>query len=571
MKINNSLTGLHPAEGQRSRTSRIFAKKTSLSWGPLFFGATVLFSMQTPTHADATFKINTAVPMSVSGGDDIQQLKHLISGVGWEFSATAETDVRLKKLNMKSLRCINIDVLKGDFGGDKKFTISDTAALDVQLKACRDIGANPHVVVAVRLPEQLLFKPVTKDQEAPGQMGLVTEEVLGPTDWELFRNYYEAYFEYVLITKKFPNARFEVGNEPDSGSAIQAKAPRPPAGSAASYAAYLELYKNVAQAAEAFEAKHPGVKVTLGGPAITPFTYRFGDFHWGDRFIRDCGLGKIKLDFISLHYYGNLSSLRGEYAAPYPSFTTQLKSFQSARDVYMPGVPIWVTEWGPSYHTNNTLESSINANYIGAAWSADFVDAMLENKVDGALFLVTTDLAAWNKEGGIDQIWGWPSLFTSTITTKGVYPKALHHVFEIVNRLKGKRSAVTLTGSKSIKGIAVADSSTRKVQLMLWNYASEISEFKPAVEKARDEKVTLQLGDGQRFFGTANVQAQRWLVSKEHSDAHSQFQREKKLDNRVELQRVDSKFFALTDKAKLIQFSMPPSSVALIELTPKAK
>ena len=107
--------------------------------------------------------------------------------------------------------------------------------------------------------------------------------------------------------------------------------------------------------------------------------------------LRDCGQQKIKLDFIGLHYYGNISSLDGQYPANFPSFIVMLADTRRARDRYCPGTPICMTEWGPSYHTDNSPTARVNANHIGAAWSPAFLNSGAQQ------FFGTTSVAvqAW--------------------------------------------------------------------------------------------------------------------------------------------------------------------------------
>jgi hypothetical protein len=245
--------------------------------------------------------------------------------VGWEFSPTAATTAGLKRIGIKTIRCINVD-LPGRFAKDGQYVIKEPNYLLANLATCREVVARPHVVVAAGVPDELRL---AERDLPPGERGLMGSQLrkaaFGPTDWLRFRNYCKAFFRYVLMTKGFADAEFEVGNEPDIGGAVVPRPPKPANGSAALYRAYFEWYCNVARAAVEFEREHPPQKVRLGGPALAwAFTFHFGDFNWASRFLRDCGQQKIKLDFIGVHYYGNISSIDGEYPAIYPSFIGML-------------------------------------------------------------------------------------------------------------------------------------------------------------------------------------------------------------------------------------------------------
>jgi len=100
-----------------------------------------------------------------------------------------------------------------------------------------------------------------------------------------------------------------------------------------------------------------------------------------------------------------------------------LKATVAARDRYCPGVPIQITEWGASYRTDNSPESAVNANNVGAAWSAAFLNLMLRCRVDDALYLVTTDLRHQDQDGKWETVWGWPSLFTNPNACGHASPK----------------------------------------------------------------------------------------------------------------------------------------------------
>ncbi|MFA6293563.1 MAG: glycosyl hydrolase, partial [Victivallales bacterium] len=492
--------------------------------------------VQPACRADSMILLKPTGAWSVTGKDDVQQLKRLASGVGWEFEPNADTSAGLKKIGIKTIRCINVDPLPGKFSKEGNFIVDKPDRLLAHLDTCRKIGANPHIIIATGLLPELR---ITAQDIPEAQRGLfgnqAAQTVFGPRDWEKFRLYCEAYFKYVLIDQKFPEARFEVANEPDLGAFLHPLPPKPANGSRASYEAYFNLYKNVALAAVQFEKTNPGMHAKLGGPAIAwAYTFKFGDFNWAERFLRDCGEQKLKLDFMGVHYYGNISSLDGEYSATYPSFTEMLKFTKAARDRYCPGLPIWITEWGASYQTNNSPSSAINGNHIGAAWSAAYLDTMLQSGVDGALYLVTTDLRQKNKDGKFENVWGWPSLFVNPNAFGKTYPKAPYHVFDMVSRLEGTRVEAT-RGGKYVNCFASADKGNKSVTVMVWNYGCQIPETKLPVENAVHEAVTLRIREAEAFFGTRAVRMKRWLVSETVSNAYQIFQKEGKIDSRSEL------------------------------------
>lgn len=525
------------------------------------------------SYADSLILVKATEPWSVTGKSDVQQLKHLASGVGWDFGANAATTAGLKELGIKTVRCINVG-LPGHFDKSGKYRVDEKARTRIfyNLATCREIGASPHICIANAsdLEDELRVtaKNIPDSPQKKEFMGNVTADIYGPSNWEKFQNWCEAYFEYVIITQKFPDARFEVGNEPDIGGSFVPFPPKPARGSAALYDAYFKLYQNVAEAAGRFEKNHPGVKVKLGGPALAwAFTFKFGDFNWSERFLRDCSEKKVKLDFIGLHSYGNLCSLNGEYPANYPSFKDMLKTTLAARDRYCPGVPVWFTEWGASYNT----DASINADHVGAAWTAAFLNTLLENRVDGALYLVTTDLLNQAKDGkGADiKSMGWPALFMNPDLFDGrAVPKAPCHVFSMISRLEGERCESS-RGAKSVNSFVSADKNKHTITAIIWNYDYRIPEIEAGVENAQREGVIVRVRDAAEFFGTGKVKVERWLVGKTTSDAYNLFLKGGKsaVDGRAELQKVDSGSLTILDGSLDAGFAMPPSSVSFLVLS----
>lgn len=541
--------------------------KPSLKITVVLLGALLSLTPFTVRADEPIIRVKSTAPLSITGGDDLAKFKSLRAGVGWEFSPNDETADHLKKLGVKYIRCINVDPLPGAFDEKGAFIVGKPYKLDAHLATCRQVGAIPHVCLGIRVPRELELSgnDLKTDSGIMGQQASTRKYWNG--DWEKIKAYWKAYFEYVLITNNFPNARFEVGNEPD----IDGPFPRLPEpgltrGSIKLYDMYFQIYKQAAQAAAEFENER-GIKVTIGGPAITmAYSFRFGSFNWIERFLQDCAKEKTKLDFIGIHYYGNYSSLTGNYQAFYPSFKDMLKVAVAARDTFRPATPIILTEWGPSYITDNSEASSVNASHIGAAWTAEFINLMLDSGIDDALYLVTTDLAEKPKETGPKpgNIWGWPSLFVNPNVFGKPYPKPIFHVFEMISRLEGGR--VESNRSGSVRSFCVA--SKDKLQCLIWNYNARIPEHSPAVEMGQRESVILQVGDAAQFFKTNKLKVERWLVSESVGNALQLFKTRGKLDDHCRETKVASGEVSIIDGVIQYGCDMPASSVSLVEITP---
>jgi hypothetical protein len=167
---------------------------------------------------------------SVTGGDDLKQLKCLASGVGHEFEPNDKTSAFLKQVGMKSIRAINVDPLPGKFDETGRFIVGVNGHLEDALDICRKSGADPHVIIANSIHPDLRIKE-DDHKNNPELMGVVHSAPYGPNDWRKFQRYCEAYFEYVMVTKGVKNARFEAANGPDIGGVYGRTPPRPANGS----------------------------------------------------------------------------------------------------------------------------------------------------------------------------------------------------------------------------------------------------------------------------------------------------------------------------------------------------
>jgi xylan 1,4-beta-xylosidase len=508
-----------------------------------------------------TIQINPSVEYNVTQ-NDISHLRRLAGGVGWEFEPNVKTDEGLKKIGIRKIRCINVDPLLGTFDAKEEFHIAPPGNQHLQnhFTSCRAIGAVPHIIIANYLHPDLVLKEKDLTTKDPTIMGMVHNVAFGPTNWKKFRNYYKAYFKFVLIDEKFPEACFEIGNEADVSAGAVEKPPKAAWGSRRLYEHYFKVFRNIAQAAGEFEAENPGTRVRLGGPALTTFTFAFGDFNWMERFLRDVRLSKVKLDYFSFHFYGNISPLAGE-GGIYPSFEGILSKIRQWRDKYTPEVPIWITEWGATYHTSMDPQSLHNGNNVGASWSAAFLNQMLIEGVDRGMYLVTTDLRQ-PINGKDTAIWGWPSLFTNN-QVYGTHPKAPYHVFTMLSKMAPKRIEAMNPGG-TLGCIASRDDRGR-LTVLLWNNSYRITEFGPGTELGQEEAICLRVVGGEKFF-KGPVRINRYLVSKNLSNAWYLFEKGEKLDDRAELQKVESCTTRPVDNMLNFGFVQPASSVSFIEM-----
>ncbi len=456
-------------------------------------------------------------------------------------------DQRLRSIGIRRFRCINVAPLPGEFDDQGAYHVGDHPRLDAHFRSCRSVGASPHMIIAPGAGQ--------KDGTERLPPGVVTD---GGVDRARFRNYCKALFRYVLVESGFAQATFEVGNEPDIAEAITGRGK----GRKVNYDHYLETYRQVAQAAREYESENPGQRVRLGGPALAwAFSFRFGDFNWTERFLEDVGRQKIKLDFLGLHFYGNISPLEGERTSGYPSFSRMMQMTRRWRDEHTPGVPIYMTEWGASYHTSNDPASVINGNHVGAAFAAAFLNEMLEEGVDRAIYLVTTDIRSQKDDGKWVTVWGWPSLFVNP-NVHGVHPKAPYNVFKMLAMMAPRRvEAVAPEGGVDC---IVSRDDKKRLTALVWNYHRTVQEGGPGIEAAGHPAVALRVQDASEIWN-APVRYRRWLVSETISNAYHLFTAGQPLDQRCDLDQVGEGTQRIVDGMLSLEFDMPPSSVSLIE------
>lgn len=405
------------------------------------------------------------VDLNMPSDQSTDDLLNLTDAIGVDFQQRAEYVTVLKhELRMKHIRLINVDYGQNTLVNGKLHAPRLTAGLEW----CRRIGAAPHIVIGQGIP---IWLSTYNNQR-----------LYGPSDWDAYRAYIYRILYYVIVTEGFSSATWEVANEPDIDYAPYPQYPRSQAfGKEDDYRAYFKLYRTIAEVAEQFEQDYPGSSVPLGGPVTTIFSFgraSWVSFNWHERFLADVAKRDVKLDFFVFHFYGNGSGIRNRPAmnSIYPPFEEIMQQTKTWIEKYKPGLPIWLSEWGPSYHTNMTPAGIINGNYVGAAWSAAFIHTMLQSGVQKAFLLNTNDIS--------DDNWGWPSLLHNT------QRKPIYHVLKMFRSLSGQlfRSDDNI---KSVDAIAAKQGET--IRVIVWNFYWLRSEFNGGFERSKETKLNLNI------------------------------------------------------------------------------
>jgi hypothetical protein len=286
------------------------------------------------------------------------------------------------------------------------------------------------------------------------------------------------------------------------------------------------------------------VRIILGGPASAGVaSYYFGKFNWHERFLADIAKKGIRLDFFSLHYYGNNGSIGNRpNLTPYPAFEKIMANLHAWISMYRPGLPIWLTEWGPSGVGNMTPAGLINANYVGAAWTAAFVSTMLQTGVDRAIFLLTADPP---------NNWGWSALF------HGVTPKPVYFVFDMFHKLQGQLVPVHVQ-SDSVGTIAARQG--EKLCMVIWNYYWLRQERDGGREGAKPEQVSIRINglapEPKGYQATMSQVSERYGNTLNPEASPSPL-------------KLDLGKLPLQQGVMSLDLTLPPSSVTLLEISPE--
>ena len=533
-----------------------------------------VFIALTALHQIATAQDETRIEVDAGkafnaskDGGDVGRLKRLALNVGTEFGTNRVTEAYLASLGVRTLRLINVGI-SGRFDDQGAFVeVKPSPRLESDLSMCQRLGANPHVIIH-GLPEQLQEKvplKVTKHRA----LGIDIEnkrQSIGPTDYRLLENWYLAYFEYVKIQRGFKDAVFEIFNEPDLGTLIYPTDQIPPKGSAAAYDCMLKIYRAASNAAKQFEAKHAPLELKLGGVSSFAFTFKLGpQGSWAHKFVADCAREKLKLDFLSLHHYASIAPMRGEIRPEltnYPSFPDMLASVRAVIDRDMPGLPVWITEYGAHHNVGGKI-GEINGSHDGAAFSLDCLDAMLSLGIDSAIYLVTSDqYRRGPNTQRSENIYSWCSFMTSPDAFGYPYPKAPFHAYKMVSELSGKRVATTVSGGKTRAFAAVAPDN-RTLRVILWNYATYIPEFAPPIEEGKTETIKLSIGNAAL---PRDVKAVVRVVDKNHGDIFSAVRADRPANLEAATPLIVTPPIR-SDGGKLeFELTMRPGSIAMLEI-----
>jgi len=446
----------------------------------------------------------------------LDRLRRLFGGVGWEFQPDSVTNDALKHLHVQHLRLINVDP---DFSHieDLAAGVLDTRRLDLGLRSCASIGAIPHVILGVTLPEPLArLRSDARGQPSSQQAGADAERF-----WKAYSRYLETVLTHILVTKGFRTIELEVGNEPEIAGTLTLRPPFARKGSEQLYDEYLQLFRVARRTVDRVRLRFRGKEITLGGPASAwPYSFYFGDFNWTTRFLEDCSRERLRLDFISLHFYGDISSIAGAGFRPYPSFIDMLRTTQAIRDRFQPRVPIQFTEWGLVGSIQGNPKARLNSSSAASAWAAKFLDTQLRAGVEGPdFYLTTTNKPRPNQTASPD--WGWPSLYLSPVFAPDLVELPMAALFEFVATMSGKCASIE-TRDDDIGGWLAFRNDRPAISVILWNCGSRYLDAFLGGDSDRDVSLRItglpKFGNGAAVITVSRIAA--FHVSDTPSESH---------------------------------------------------
>jgi xylan 1,4-beta-xylosidase len=503
--------------------------------------ATPGVAVDNPNVVEKSFDVDVLRPFDASRKDDMRLMRGYFQSASWEYSIPEMTWDRLKLIGLRGIRLINVEsnraVRSVRIDGALSF---DFSLLLPALADCRRYGLIPHIVVGQRMQDLLAIRDKAS--------------AYGIADLRAYEDYAFALMKFVARDQGFSNADFEVGNEPDTNGAAWLLDGAHKNGAPEMYEAYLALYEAWAKAADRLTRAFPEARIRLGGPALTPYTLYYGEVEWARQFVSAVARRQLRLDFFSVHLYGDQQSLRGATPnGPYPSLADGLAYYKRLlKESGLAHVPLYVTEWGPCADTDDSPCGAINGDEVGAAWAAKFVIEMAESGVDEGIALILRD--HMTADGKRDNL-SWPAF----LLADGQTPKALYNVARIFRRMADQRMVVS--GGDDVTTV-LASSSGSRVTIMAvnqqWNFSRSADEA---------TRTRLSVTVHPWHSGSNRVNFVRYVIDRSHSNVYRSRQTGARRI-KAELQSVEQGTVDVVNGAlHLPSVIAEPSSITYWEIT----
>ena len=377
------------------------------------------------------------------------------------------------------------------------------ALLEGQLSWLKRYSVNPHIVVATTMPEDMTGYA----------------EAWSPSQWARYQDFATKAVRYIAVQYAssgflqagFPESMFEVGNQLDITTAQTDMWPfdpanLPPIADPRRFAMELRLFQVWSKAVDVVAKENPTRKIAIAGPGMGPNSTFMTNSFWHVDFVQWAIANNIRLDAVTLHYYGGLEANSGNGPMSLADLGRAIRSALVAGG--RAGTQMYMSEWGPSSWTNTGSAwgaefAKFNYRAGSAAWAASFIRESIRSSFTGGAILLMRDQLGNNTIGSP----GVPSL---TYFQNGIdFPKPYTNVFSMMMLMPGTRSTLTLPGNQPTIG-AVASTGPSGAAVLIYNYKYL---FDWNTNTVRDLSSTQAVGATfTNLPFTGRVRAERYLI-----------------------------------------------------------
>jgi hypothetical protein len=459
------------------------------------FTAPVAANPNDGAAVNADVVVDASQTVSETGGDDLAAAKNIYASASApESNGGLSVDWNLISSQFAMKRMRNINGL-GDCAVNSNGQLSGCTRLDNDLRSMKAVNITPHVVVGQWAPSSIGGNPL----------------FWGAGQWAQYDALCYAIVNHVANQfggTGFSEALFEVENEMDTTTNTQelwlTTTPNVPQGDASRYVQFDTVYSHWAKAVDTVAKQNPNKKIRIAGPATGFWTAPTSPASlWQNQIIAKYAKAKIRLDVVSLHYYGNPDNLV-QYAQ---SIRKTLNDNGNSK------AEIWLTEWGASDEGTGPL-ATINASNTGAAWAIHFLLQAVEGTVTGGSFLQVRDNHGTDTDGANSATY----LATWNHVKQSVeYPKPIANAFSMVDRMAGTRKLAVVNAVKpDLKALASSDGKSASLIVSNYNYSASYSK-QTASDNSKNQSVTVAF---KNLPFSGGVTVDRYVIDARTSNLH---------------------------------------------------
>jgi hypothetical protein len=491
--------------------------------------------------SQANVRLDASSVVSETRGDDLAAMRRLFGSASMPEANGGLAPGRevTEALGITAARSIND---ASECGLDAAGNLAGCNRLAGNLAWMKRYGLGAHVVVGQR-QSAFIATPASR---------------WGDAEWSRYQDFADKLVRWIVAQYDgtgFADVMLEIGNEVDiTGDAADLFTlanTAVPQGDASRYEHYLRIYRVWSKAAARVQAENPAKRVLAAGPAVGAQGLFLSGGLYHAQFLERVQAEGLKLDAMTLHFYGDIAS--GWSNVPGSNLRDQIAGIRAALDAAgRGGVPIYVSEYGPSSDTGGGPSSVINWSHEGGAWAGRFlIDALAGGAVGGS-YLLMRDVFGADATGN-------PNVPSFTHVRDGVdHPKPGANVFRMAAMIPGTRRAATVdTGLPTVKAIGGASNDAAAMLVVNYDY-----DFATRSDRTTDQGVRVGFAN-LPFSGAVTVE--RWLVDRNTSNV-GRYIASGSAPNPTEtaLSRVESFSANVTDGALALDArTLGPSAVSL--------